>query len=81
MDCRDGSDLEGEMTKVTVQYCVNGQYGEFIAKSEELDAQSMVDKMWTTGKPGITFRFLGDHGILTPTGFTGDVRVYIPAKG
>jgi len=65
------------MNRVTVQYCVNGRYGEMTAKSAEMTHQQMVDEMHKTGNPGISFRFIGDGGILVPTGYTGDNRGYI----
>jgi hypothetical protein len=67
------------MNRVTVQYCVNGQYGEFVAKSDALNAQQMVDEMFRTAKPGISFRFFDGNGMIAPTGYTGDTRVYIPS--
>ena len=68
------------MTKVTVQYQVNSQYGEFVAKSVELSAQEMIDKMYASAKPGIAFRFLSENGFMVPTGYNGDERVYIASQ-
>lgn len=68
------------MTRITVQYRVNGQYGEMTAKSEELSAQEMVDKIYESAKRGLEFRFLADAGIMVPTGYQGDSRLYIPSK-
>lgn len=65
------------MAKVIVQYHANEQYGEFTARSEELSAQQMVDEMHEKAKPGVHLRFLGEGGILTPTGYQGDARLYI----
>jgi hypothetical protein len=70
------------MNRVTVQYCIGGQYGEFVAKSDVLDCQAMVDEMWKTAKPGIEFRFLGESGVMVPSEYDGEVdaRMYLPAK-
>lgn len=65
------------MAKVIVQYHANEQYGEFTARSDALTAQQMVDKMHETAKPGVDLRFLGDGGVILPTGYEGDARLYI----
>ena len=73
-------------TRVTVQYRVPGVprgffcYGEFVAKSDKLSEQEMVDKMHAESKPGVSLRFMNGNGIIVPSGFTGDSRKYIPAK-
>jgi hypothetical protein len=65
------------MTRLTVQFHARGQYGEFTAKSEELSEQEMADKMHAEAKPGVALRFLGSDGVVVPTGYEGDGRVYI----
>ena len=66
--------------RVTVQYCARGQYGEFTAKSKAMTSQQMVDHMYAELVPGISIRFIGEKGIMVPTGFNGDPALYIPAK-
>ena len=68
------------MNRVTVQYCVNDQYGEMVAKSDELTAQEMVDKMHSEAKPGVSLKFFDGNGIILPTGYDGDPALYIPSK-
>jgi len=52
------------MERLTVQYRVGGQYGEFTAKSSALTAQQMVDKMVSEAKPGIYLRIMDGNGVL-----------------
>ena len=43
-------------------------------------AQQMVDEMYAKVNPGIALRFLGENGVILPTGYDGDPRLYIPAR-
>lgn len=65
------------MHRLTVQFRVNGEYGEFIARSKRLDEQGIADQLHKTAKPGVALRFLGMDGIVTPTGWTGNAQEYI----
>lgn len=65
------------MARISVLYLRNGHYGEFNAKSSELTEQQMVDEMYSKSLPGLAFRFLGESGVILPTGCTGDHRLYI----
>ncbi len=64
-------------SQVTVQYFKDGQYGETTAKSENLTVQQIVDELHKTAKPGVALRFIADAGIIVPSGFVGDARLYI----
>jgi hypothetical protein len=68
------------MARLTVQFERNGEYGERVYKSEALSEQQMADEMYAKVLPGIALRFIGDYGIVMPTGYSGDSRLYIPAK-
>jgi hypothetical protein len=54
--------------RVTVQATVNGEHGEFVARSEKKTVQEMVDWMHANRKPGVELRFLGDNGYLKTGG-------------
>ena len=71
---------EESMVRVSVLYCRDGKYGESVYKSSELTAQQMVDEMYAKVNPGIALRFLGENGVILPTGYDGDPRLYIPAR-
>ncbi len=53
--------------RVTVQFTVNGQHGERVARSETKTVQQMVDWMDANKKSGVTLRFLGEYGYIAPT--------------
>jgi hypothetical protein len=63
--------------RVTVRFYHNGEYGEVVAKSKTSTCQEMVDSMHRTANKGIKLKFLGEYGILVPTGYKGDPKEYI----
>jgi hypothetical protein len=56
------------MHRLTVQFRVNGEYGEIVARSKSLDEQGIADQLHKTAKPGVALRCLGSYGIIMPTG-------------
>jgi hypothetical protein len=66
-------------TRITVQYYVDGRYGEMTARSKEHTPQQLVDHLHSCTKIGVAVRFLGDNGIITPTGYKGNAIKYIPS--
>ena len=55
------------MARITVQATVNGEHGEWIARSETKTVQQMIDWMDANRKPDVELRFLGDYGYLSPS--------------
>jgi len=53
--------------RITVQATVNGEHGEWIARSETKTVQQMIDWMDANRKPDVELRFLGDYGYLSPS--------------
>ena len=65
------------MHRLTVQFRVNGEYGEIVARSKSLDEQGIADQLHKTAKPGVALRCLGSYGIIMPTGWNGNAQEYI----
>ena len=65
------------MHRLTIQYRENGEYGEMVARANNLDEQALADSLHKAAKPGVALRFLGMDGIVVPTGWTGNAQEYI----
>jgi hypothetical protein len=54
-------------SKITVQATVNGEHGEWVARSKTKTVQQMIDWMDANRKPNVELRYLSEYGYLQPS--------------